>query len=197
LRAMTSPILYLIRHGQTDWNAEARLQGQRDIPLNAFGRVQPEEAARRLQSVCRDLGGLDYVASPLWRSRETMERVRETLGLDPAAFRVDGRLKEISFGSWEGLTWRELRDRDAPSAAARQRDKWNYVPPGGESYRMLADRVEPAIKEISRDTVIVSHGGVARVVLARLCAVSEREAPVLDILQGRVLVVERGRYRWV
>ena len=191
------PTLYLVRHGETDWNAEARLQGQRDIPLNEVGRVQPEEAARRLSGVCGDVGGLDYVASPLGRARETMERLRGALALDPAAYRLDERLKEISFGLWEGLTWKELRGRDAPSAAARQRDKWNYVPPGGESYRMLADRVQPVIEALTRDTVVVSHGGIARVILARFCAVSEREAPIVDILQGRVLVVEAGRYRWV
>lgn len=193
---MARPILYLIRHGETDWNAEARLQGQRDIPLNQFGRVQPEEAARRLQAVREDAGSLDYVASPLWRTRETMERLRAALGLDPAAYRLDERLREISFGSWEGFTWKELRGRDASAAAARARDKWNYVPPGGESYRMLADRVQPAIAALERDTVIVSHGGVARVILAGFCGVSEREAPVVDILQGRVIVVEGGRYRW-
>lgn len=191
------PVLYLVRHGQTDWNAEARLQGQRDIPLNELGRVQPEEAARRLQSVCGDPGSLDYVSSPLGRSRDTMERMRAALGLDPAEYRLDDRLKEISFGAWEGHTWRELGGRDAVAVAARRRDKWNYMPPGGESYRMLADRVQPAVEAISRDTVIVSHGGVARVILARFCGLSEREAPALDILQGRVLVVEAGRYRWV
>lgn len=191
------PTLYLVRHGETDWNVEARLQGQRDIPLNEFGRVQPEEAARRLQAVCPGFAELDYVSSPLSRSRETMERMRTSLGLEPGAYRLDERLKEISFGRWEGLTWKELRGRDAPSATARERDKWNYVPPGGESYAMLADRVQPVIEAIVRDTVIVSHGGVARAILARSCGLSEREAPVLDILQGRVLVVEAGRHRWV
>ncbi len=193
---MTVPTLYFVRHGETDWNAEARLQGQQDVPLNAFGRVQAEEAGERLRRTVPDYESLDYVASPLSRARETMERLRAALGLDPAAYRMDERLKELSFGTWEGLTWKELRKRDPQIAAQRQRDKWGLVPPGGESYAMLAERVAPAIADLTRDAVVVSHGGVARVLLALLCKVPRGQAPVMDIWQGKVLVFAGGRYRW-
>jgi broad specificity phosphatase PhoE len=66
------PTLYFVRHGETDWNAEARLQGQQDVPLNAFGRVQAEEAGARLRALAPGYANLDYVASPLSRTRETM-----------------------------------------------------------------------------------------------------------------------------
>jgi len=191
-----TPTLYLIRHGETDWNAEARLQGQQDVPLNDFGRIQADEAGARLRALVPRFEDLDYVASPLGRTRETMERLRRSLGLDPAAYRIDERLKELSFGSWEGLTWRELRVRDPQIAARRQQDKWALVPPDGESYAMLAERVAPAVADLTRDTVIVSHGGVARVLLALLCNVSRREAPVADIWQGKVLVIANGTYAW-
>ena len=104
--------LYFIRHGETDWNAEARLQGQQDVPLNEFGRVQAEEAGERLRRAVPHYPDVDYVASPLLRARETMERLRAAIGLEPPSYRVDERLKELSFGDWEGLTWRELRRRD-------------------------------------------------------------------------------------
>jgi broad specificity phosphatase PhoE len=188
--------LYVVRHGETDWNVEARLQGQRDIPLNGVGRVQAEEAGRRLASVAPDPAALAYVASPLGRARETMERLRRSLGLDPCAYRTDPLLAEISFGAWEGLTWKEVRGLDAPAAAARTREKWSYVPPGGESYAMLAARVAPFAAGLDRDTVAVTHGGVARVLLASLCGLAQTEAPSVDIWQGRVLVIAEGRYRW-
>jgi broad specificity phosphatase PhoE len=190
------PTLYFVRHGETDWNAEARLQGQQDVPLNAFGRVQAEEAGARLRALVPGYADLDYVASPLSRTRETMELLRRTLGLDPTLYRTDERLKELSFGSWEGLTWKELRARDPHVAVRRQRDKWGLVPPDGESYAMLAERVAPALADLGRDTVLVSHGGVARVLLALLCNVSRREAPVVDIWQGKVLVIAGGAYAW-
>ena len=193
---LLSVTLYFVRHGETDWNVEARLQGQRDVPLNEFGRVQAEEAAQRLRGLTARYEDLDYVASPLSRTRETMERLRQAAGLHPGSYRLDERLKELSFGAWEGLTWQEVRDREPQAAAGRQRDKWHYVPPGGESYAMLAERVAPAIAELKRDTVMVSHGGVARTLLALLGHASHGEAPIMDIWQGKILVFSDGRFSW-
>jgi broad specificity phosphatase PhoE len=193
---LLSVTLYFVRHGETDWNVEARLQGQRDVPLNDFGRVQAEEAARRLRGLVTRYEDLDYVASPLSRTRETMERMRQAAGLHPTFYRVDERLKELSFGAWEGLTWKEVRAREPQAAAGRQRDKWNYAPPGGESYAMLAERVAPAVADLKRDAVMVSHGGVARALLALLGHASHSEAPITDIWQGKILVFCDGDYSW-
>ena len=191
-----TPVIYFVRHGETDWNAEARLQGQQDIPLNDRGRVQAEEAGRRLRGLVERPEVLDYVASPLARTRETMKRLRETVGLDPTDYRLDGRLVELTFGDWEGLTWKELRRKEPQAAAARMRDKWRYVPPGGESYAMLAERVRPVLGELTRDTVMVSHGGVARALLMLVCGVASAVAANIDIWQGRILVIDRQRHRW-
>lgn len=189
--------LYFIRHGETDWNLEGRLQGQRDIPLNDLGRVQAEEAGRRLQGLVAQPEDLDYVASPMSRTRETMEILRAAIGLHPTAYRIDERLREITFGAWEGLTWKQVRKAHPDAAQARERDKWGYVPPEGESYAMLADRVRSILDDIARDTVIVSHGGVARAFLALACGVSGRQAASMDIWQGRILVIEGRKHRWV
>jgi broad specificity phosphatase PhoE len=188
--------IFFVRHGETDWNREGRLQGQQDIPLNGVGRRQAEEAGARLRRLAENCGELDYVASPFERTRETMEGMRAAIGLDAASYRQDERLKELSFGAWEGLTWKEVRASDPKGAAARERDKWGFVPPGGESYALLAERVAPVVAELRRDAVMVSHGGVARVLLALLCGVSRAEAPRLDIWQGRVLVIAGGRFQW-
>ncbi len=190
------PTIYFIRHGETDWNVEGRLQGQRDIPLNDLGRVQAEESGRRLRSLVARYEDLDYVASPMSRTRETMERLREAIGLHPSAYRLDDRLVELTFGTWEGLTWKDVRKQEPVAAAARERDKWGYVPPEGESYAMLAERVRPILGDLTRDTVMVSHGGVARAFLAAACGVSTRHAASIDIWQGKVLVIENRKHRW-
>ena len=195
---MTSlrPTIFFVRHGETDWNVEGRLQGQRDIPLNDLGRVQAEEAGRRLAGLVPDVADLDYVASPMSRTRETMERMREAIGLSPAGYRLDERLVELTFGAWEGMTWKEVRRAEPVGAAARERNKWGYVPPGGESYAMLADRVRPILDDVRRRTVMVAHGGVARAFLAVACGVSTRHAATIDIWQGKVLVIEGRRHYW-
>ncbi len=191
------PTIYFIRHGETDWNAEARLQGQRDVPLNDFGRVQAEEAGARLRGLVPRYEDLDYIASPLSRTRETMERMRAAIDLHPTAYRTDDRLRELTFGEWEGRTWREIRALAPEAAGAREQDKWGFVPPGGESYAMLAERVAPFLRELRRDAVVVSHGGVARAFLALLGHAPRDEAPRVDIWQGRILVLNERQYMWV
>jgi probable phosphoglycerate mutase len=192
------PKIYFIRHGETDWNLEGRLQGQKDIPLNDVGRVQAEEAARKLEALVPHFEDLAYVASPMTRTRETMEILRATLGLHPEVYRLDDRLVELTFGVWEGMTWKEVRKAEPALAALREQDKWHYAPPGGgESYAMLVDRIRPILDDLTRDTVIVAHGGVARAFLSICCGVSSRQAASMDIWQGRILVIEGRSYRWV
>lgn len=196
--ALTLPHrLILVRHGETDWNREGRLQGGQDIPLNDLGRQQAAEAAGRLKSLAPDFAGLDYLCSPMQRARETMDILRRELALLAGAYRFDERLKELTFGSWEGFTWRDIRKAEREQAGLRERDKWGFVPPGGESYRMLAERVRPVLEGLARETVIVSHGGVARAVLALVGAVSPQKASMVEIWQGKLLVVEGGKAEWV
>lgn len=195
---MAPSAIYFVRHGETDWNAQGRLQGQKDIPLNALGRAQAEAAGVLLREASPDCASLDFVASPLGRARETMDRMRGAMSLDPAGYRTDDRLKELTFGDWEGLTWKEVRARDPRGAAARERDKWGFVPPGGESYAGLAVRIAPVLESLVRSTVVVSHGGVARAFLALIGAVTRERAPRIDIWQGRVLVLAGdGGYAWL
>ncbi len=188
--------LYFIRHGETDWNAEGRLQGQRDIPLNDLGRVQAVEAGGILKGLHPQPEDLDWWVSPLLRTRDTAERSREAIGLHPTFYKMDERLKELTFGRWEGLTWKEVRQSDPKGAAGRERDKWGAVPPDGESYAMLTERVKTFLPLIRRDTVLVSHGGVARVLMAMIGGIAPRKASSEDIWQGRVLVFHNGRCEW-
>jgi broad specificity phosphatase PhoE len=189
---MPQPVLYFVRHGETDWNRERRLQGQHDIPLNPLGRTQ----AQRCGTLLRELLGkdgvgvadYDYVSSPLGRARETMEIMREVIGLDPSAYRTDARLMEMSFGRWEGFTYAELQTREAAALEARERDKWGFVLPGGESYAQLEKRVQVWYESIGRATVASAHGGVCRALMALLKVLQPSEASMGDIGQGCVYV---------
>ena len=188
--------LFFVRHGETSWNREGRLQGQHDIPLNDLGRAQAEEAGRRLKTLI-DPAVVPWVASPLSRTVETARLARRALELDEDAFERDARLKELSFGRWEGLTWKEVRHSDPQRAALREKDKWLTEPPEGESYKLLSQRLAPWLQAVTGDQIVVAHGGVARVLLHDLAEVDPHEAAEVDIWQGRVLVLEKGQYRWV
>jgi broad specificity phosphatase PhoE len=193
---MTPPLVYYVRHGETDWNVEARLQGAQDIPLNAAGRAQATWCGRILGDLAaidgRAIDALDFISSPLGRARHTMELMREALGVDPRTYRIDPRLTEVSFGSWEGLTLAEVGARDRDAVAARERDKWNYVPAGGESYATMSRRLQDWYASLTRDAVVVAHGGTLRGLMVQLGIATPDVAPHLDIRQGVVYRIADG-----
>ena len=194
--------LIFVRHGETAYNSENRLQGQLDIPLNARGREQARTICGTLRSlVGREIDSLEeaqaFFASPLVRARETMEIARDAMGLEPERYRLDPVLKELSFGVWEGLTWSEIEVKDAKGLGARRKDRWAFVPEGGESYAMLADRLCPWLDGLSEHAFVISHGGVARVLMALIAGVPPAKAVGAPIIQGRALIFENGGCRWI
>jgi len=183
---MTPRAFYFVRHGETDWNAERRLQGQRDVPLNDLGRRQSARCADILRGLVAGTAEFDYISSPLSRARETMEILRGGLGLVAQDYAVDGRLAEMSFGRWEGLTYQEVRARDPAALPARERDKWNFQPPGGEGYAQLLERVRAWHAGVTGDAIVAAHGGVARVLTVLFGVCTPAEATLGDIHQGVV-----------
>jgi broad specificity phosphatase PhoE len=190
------PVLYFMRHGETDFNAAHRLQGQYQTSLNARGRQQAEIGGDLLRDLFeRDrlrASDLSYVSSPLNRARETMEIVRRRLGLDPQVYETDDRLMEISYGAWEGLTLPEVEAHEPGVLERRDREKWDFAPPGGESYRDVGKRVADWYTSVKHDTVVVAHGGVARVLMANFHILPEEEATHAEIAQGVVYVFSGG-----
>lgn len=188
------PLVYIARHGQTEWNAEHRLQGQADTDLNDFGREQARLNGRRLAELVRNPADFDFVASPMRRTRETMELMREAMGLDPTAYRTDARLVEISFGDWQGFTFAELEERAPGSTDGRRHAKWDFQPPGegAESYEMLLERIKPWFAELRQPTVCVTHGGVIRTLFRLIGDVEKEEAAEIPIHQDQILKVDTG-----
>ncbi|MER8726317.1 histidine phosphatase family protein [Mesorhizobium sp. M1027] len=189
------PLVYIVRHGQTAWNAEARLQGQADTDLNELGREQASHNGRRLAELIDKPEDFDFVASPMRRTRETMERLRAAMKLDPHAYRTEPLLVELSFGDWQGFTFAELEANNPGSTRRRRLDKWNFQPPGegAESYQMLLERVKPWFDALDRQTVCVTHGGVMRVMFRLVLGMSEQDAVSMDVPQDRVLRLDGRR----
>lgn len=182
--------IYHVRHGETEWNAAGRLQGSQDIPLNPIGRAQADANGRALAAHFAEIGRAPsefrWIASPLGRARETMERVRRGVGLPVAGYELAPGLREVSFGRYEGWTYEDLAERVPADWAALQTDKWNFLPPDGESYAMLVERVGAVLEATEGDLVLVSHGGVFRALRAIVEANRDHELAHLIVPQDRI-----------
>jgi len=150
--------LFLVRHGETDWNVEGRWQGQADVPLNERGREQAAQIAAALSG-----HGLSAIyTSDLQRALETAKPLALAAGLQ---IQIDPRLREIDQGEWQGLLVDEIQRRYADHFRRRLEDPWDVAPPGGETVRQVHTRVLAAIQDILHchpdDRVaVVSHGFV-------------------------------------
>jgi broad specificity phosphatase PhoE len=151
--------LLLVRHGETDWNRDGRWQGHSDTHLNELGREQ----ARR---VAAELDGIDVMySSDLARARETAEIIAEELELD---VRADDRLRERSFGAWEGLTAPEIEER-FPDELSRWRSGEGPGAADAEPFDRFAERVREALDDVvarhpGETVLVVTHGGTIRVI---------------------------------
>ncbi len=155
--------LYLVRHGETVWNAEGRLCGGSDIPLSPKGCHQAERLADRLRTVPFTA----IYSSPLLRTRQTAEALARHHRLP---VQIIPELSEIDYGDWEGMVVAELARRFPDAERSRTEDPLRFAAPNGEPFADFTKRVIAAIRSIADahkgETVcVVAHQGVNRVAL--------------------------------
>jgi probable phosphoglycerate mutase len=186
------PTIYYVRHGETSWNAEGRLQGAQDTVLNELGRKQAAQSGHILADLLardgRDKSQIAYLSSPQRRARTTMELMRGALNLPPRDYATDDRLREIGYGQWEGSTLAEMQAADPTFFARRLADKWRVAPEGGETYEAVQGRMRDWYDQLRADTVVVAHGGTARALMVALGFETPASAADLPIAQGAVYV---------
>ena len=157
--------LYFIRHGQTEWNAAMRMQGQLNSDLNELGRAQANKNGQMLRD--HDLEAL-YV-SPLSRTRETASLINAHLDL-PVTF--DDRLMEWHSGDWSGHYYAEIARKWPEEWAAWQADRLGYRPPSAENFADMIARARPFLAELRNTSYqrigLVSHGLISRVMISVL-----------------------------
>ena len=178
---MTVRRLVLLRHGQTEYNAGSRMQGQLDTDLSTLGREQAAAAAE----VLAKREPLAIVSSDLRRALDTATALAELSGVDVS---VDTRLRETHLGDWQGLTHLEVDDV-APGARLAWRDDARWAPHGGESRVDVAERSMPVVDELltglgdwgsgERPVVLVAHGGLIAALTAALLDLPVDNWPVL------------------
>ena len=189
--------LYMLRHGETAWNTERRMQGHRNSDLTERGRQQAEAMGRALRDeLARTPGPTVFLRSPLGRVRETSEIVGRELGLDPGDWRDDPRLAELSYGQWEGLSWPEIEVTHPTALADWRADPHGFCPPGGETHLELRRRSAAVLADIAASasrTVVVGHGVSGAVVRGLNLGLDARAMFVLEKPQDAFFRLLAGR----
>ena len=161
-------LIYLIRHGESLYNAEGRIQGQSDIALSPLGILQAKAIADALATQSIDA----IYASPLRRAAQTAEPIADRLSLE---IRFDDRLKEINAGIFQGLLWADIEDKFPDAASPWREQHPDFVIPGGESRRALMLRGRDVFESIRESpfgrVAVVSHGGILAGALKSLLGV--------------------------
>ena len=165
--------LLLVRHGETTWNASRRYQGHADVPLNEVGRMQARAVAQRLATEHLDA----IYSSDLARAWETAEAIALHHKLPVHA---DPRLREMSFGEWQGMTYAEMEERFPEQVAWWDADRLNRAAPGGETLAQVTARLQSVLDDACHNhphqtVLFVAHGGPIRLLLCLLLNKSPSE----------------------
>ncbi len=159
--------LIIIRHGETTWNHQHKIQGRADIPLSALGKKQAKLLGERFSKTKIDA----IYSSKLQRSINTAKAVANYHSSTKTI--ADKSLNEMDWGKWEGLNFQEIEKKFPKEFAARQKDKYNVAPPKGESPAMLKKRITPFLKKLlskhkGQTVLIVGHAGMNRVIVGTI-----------------------------
>ena len=189
--------LYMLRHGETAWNTERRMQGTKNSDLTERGRAQALAMGRALKiELAREPRPTIFLRSPLGRVRETSEIVGRELGLDPGEWRDDPRLAELGYGDWEGFSWKEIEVTHPTALADWRADPHGYCPPGGETHVELNRRSAAVLADIVASqtrTVVVGHGVSGTVVRGLNLGLDARAMFVLEKPQDAFFRLLAGR----
>ncbi len=184
------PELFVLRHGQTVWNAEGRHQGQRDSALTALGRTQAADQGQILARAVIDPDAVACFASPQGRAWATAEIALAAIGRAP---RPDDRLKEVSFGLWEGLTHDEIDDNWPGHREIADGFNWHFTSPEGERLDDLVGRAQSFLDELTGPAVIVTHGILSRVLRGLCLGLDSAGMAAIEGGQGVVYHLKDGQ----
>ena len=186
-------MIYLCRHGQTEWNRERRLQGQAEADLTPLGRLQAAAMADLLHDLIARDPPADWriVASPLRRARDTAQAIANGLGRE---VEFDDRLMELTVGEWEGRLYADVH-RENPEAF--KSPEWFFTAPGGETYEQVMARVSDGLAqqaaESERRLVVVSHGIAGRLLRGAYAGLSREETLAQDVPQDAIYRLSAGQ----
>ena len=184
-------MIYVVRHGQTTFNAEGRMQGHLDSPLTALGIRQAEAMADLLDREIADKAGWSIIASPLGRTRHTAQIIASRLGL---SIEIEPRIIEVSFGSWDGWLRSDLRSQ---FPEIFNLPEWQVESPDGETYDGLHGRIADWLgslpPESERKLIAVCHGGSGRMIRGGYLGLDRTATWQQEVPQDAVFALAGGR----
>ena len=185
--------LFLVRHGETEFNRIRRYQGQSNSPLTPKGVAQARRNGKTLAALIGRGESWRVVASPLGRTMQTARLICHELGLDSGQIEPEERIQEIGFGVWEGLDRAAIDALDRDAWSRRQSDPWHHVMPGGESKAAVARRIAAWLEELEGNVIAVSHGTAGRILRGLYLGLAPEEVLALDQPQDVVFELVEGQ----
>jgi broad specificity phosphatase PhoE len=185
-------MIYIIRHGQTIWNLKKMKQGRHDSPLTLKGIEQAHKISKILESEIQDIQNYRMIISPQWRCQQYASLICELLDLDFMNCVVDDRLREHSFGLWEGKNEDQI-ELEFPGFLEKRyqpENRWSYIVPMGESYELLSQRVSNMLERHDEEKIIyVCHEMVSKVIRGNLLNMNPQEILELNHPQDRIFKI--------
>lgn len=186
--------LYLVRHGETEWNSAGRFQGSKDSPLTPRGRDQARSAGRTLATIISTRQPLRAYVSPLGRARETASLIAQYVALDVY---IEPRIAEVSLGCWDGMSMYEI-DAEFPDALTGSGPyDWYFRSPDGETLEAACSRVSEWLQEASAPAIVVTHGLTSRLIRGFYEQLSTQEMLQLPVPQTGFYQLTNGRSEYV
>ena len=186
--------IYVVRHGETEWNRAGRWQGRKDSPLTPRGEAQARRVGALLRELIADPDACQMMVSPLGRAARTAQIISEAMNVDAARFAVEPMVREQSGGDWEGLTGDEIAARDADGWRRFQADSWTHGWPGGESHDALAERARRWLDSVAAvpTILLVTHGGFGRMLRCLYARRPKQEFQAIPFPQDAVFRLSQG-----
>ena len=184
---MNYPTIFLLRHGQTEWNLEGRFQGRLNSPLTKKGVQQAKENAQKLQKYIDNFDNIKIFCSPLGRAKETAEIICDELGVDKSKIIFDNRVIEFNYGVFEGKKRDDILKTD--EFQKREANKWKYQIENGESYEIVQKRAKEFLESIKDEkrVIVIAHEMVNRTIRGVYCNYTQKET--LNLRQSNDMIL--------
>ena len=185
--------IYLLRHGETEWNLDGRLQGRQDSGLTEFGRRQAQQLGDLLAAHFPDGKLPPFQVSPLGRAQQTANLLRARFPDLPAPYLIEPRLVEVSFGDWEGQSFDDIEDEWDDLIDNYDDLDWLFEAPNGEGYDQAVARVDSWLADQHGKLIAVTHGLTAQIICSRYLGLARADVSAFTVEHGVIYHLHDGK----